>query len=103
MASMTVPSHAQCLNGRTVIDHNSVGPTPDVLVHDQAPRRLYVAAESGWVSVFEQRDGHTSAVASRHTADGAHSLALDPATHHSFFPIAQGGNGPVLREFEPTS
>jgi hypothetical protein len=31
-------------------------------------------------------------------------LSLDPATHHSYFPIPKGsGGGPVLWEFEPTS
>jgi hypothetical protein len=92
------------LNRRTVTDRNTVGPTPDVLVYDQGARRLYLAAESGWVSVFDQRDGHTSLIGSRYLADGAHSVALDPSTHHSFFPIPAGtGAVPVLLEFEPAN
>ena len=38
-----------------------------------------------------------------HLADGAHSLTLDPTTHHSYIPISKDHNGsPMLREYEPT-
>jgi DNA-binding beta-propeller fold protein YncE len=91
------------LPGRTVIDHQSVGEAPDVLAYDAGAHRVYVAAESGWVSVFDRSGGHLTPRGSAHLADGAHSLALDPATHHSYFPIATGTRGgPVLWEFEPT-
>jgi DNA-binding beta-propeller fold protein YncE len=91
------------LAGRTVIDHQSVGESPDVLVYDEGADRVYVAAESGWVSVFDHRRGHLTPLGSAHLAEGAHSLALDPATHHSYFPIPTGtGGGPVLWELEPT-
>jgi DNA-binding beta-propeller fold protein YncE len=91
------------LPGRTVIDHQSVGKSPDVLVYDEGSHRVYVAAESGWVSVFDHSRGNLTPLGSAHLADGAHSLALDPATHHSYFPIPTGtGGGPVLWEFEPT-
>ncbi|MGW4770747.1 YncE family protein [Nocardia sp. NPDC004278] len=92
------------LTHRTVIDANSVGRTPDVLVYDDSAHRLYVAAESGWVSLFDQRAGHTIAIASDHLAEGAHTVAVDPDTHHSFFPLPKGqGGGPVLLEFEPST
>jgi DNA-binding beta-propeller fold protein YncE len=91
------------LPGRTVIDHKSVGESPDMLVYDAGAHRVYVAAESGWVSVFDHSGGHLTPRGSAHLADGAHSLALDPATHHSYFPVPRGsGGGPVLWEFEPT-
>ncbi|MGY4100862.1 YncE family protein [Nocardia sp. R16R-3T] len=92
------------LTHRRVADANSVGKTPDVLVYDGSVRRLYVAAESGWVNLFEQRGGHTTALGSRHLADGAHTVAVDPDTHHSYFPLPKGrGGGPVLLEFEPST
>ncbi|WP_309231524.1 YncE family protein [Nocardia sp. SYP-A9097] len=92
------------LGTRAVLDSSSVGATPDVLVYDQGAQRIYVAAESGWVSIFDRRDGHTTAAGAKHLADGAHTLALDPASHHSYFPIPQGTSdgGPALWEFEPT-
>lgn len=38
------------------IGSNPVGPQPDVLAYDPGPHRLYVAAESGWVSLLELHD-----------------------------------------------
>ena len=91
------------LANRNVIDHHGVGETPDVLVYDPGTNRVYVAAESGWVSIFDQDHGHLTARGSAFLADGAHSLALDPTTHHSYIPIPKDHNGsPVLREYEPT-
>ncbi len=87
---------------RAVIDHQQVGESPDVLAYDAGARRVYVATEDGWLSVFENTGGHLAARGSAHLADGAHSLALDPATHHSYFPIPGGSGGPVLWELEPT-
>jgi DNA-binding beta-propeller fold protein YncE len=92
------------LANRAVIDHHEVGETPDVLAHDPGAGRVYVAAESGWVSIFDQDHGKLTLKGSAHLADGAHSLALNPTTHHTYFPIPKGPNGsPVLWEFEPTN
>jgi DNA-binding beta-propeller fold protein YncE len=91
------------LTSRSLIDHHKVGDTPDVLAYDSAAHRVYVAAESGWLSIFDHDHGHLTARGSAHLADGAHSLALDPTTHHSYIPIPKGDNGsPVLLEFEPS-
>jgi DNA-binding beta-propeller fold protein YncE len=88
----------------TVIDHQEVGETPDVLAYDPGARRVYVAAESGFVSVLDSDHGHLTPRGAAHLADGAHSVAVDPATHHSYFPILNGSNGsPALWEYEPTS
>ena len=92
------------LVNRTVVDHHEVGETPDVLAYDPDAGRVYVAAESGWVSIFDHHQGHLTVRGSAHLADGAHSLALDPTTHHTYFPIPKGANGsPVLWEFEPST
>ena len=42
------------LVNRNVIDRHGVGETPDVLAYDSGANRVYVAAESGWVSIFDQ-------------------------------------------------
>jgi DNA-binding beta-propeller fold protein YncE len=90
------------LAGRRVVDQDAVGATPDVLVYDAGARRVYVAAESGWVSVFDRSQDATSLLGSARMAEGAHSLALDPVAHHSYFPIPKGSDGaPSLWEFEP--
>jgi len=91
------------LINRNVIDHHGVGETPDVVAYDPGPNRVYVAAESGWVSIFDDDHGRLTVRGSAYLADGAHSLALDPATHHTYIPIPKDDNGsPVLREYEPT-
>ena len=46
------------LANRNVIDHHGVGETPDVLAYDPGANRVYVAAESGWVSIFDHDHGH---------------------------------------------
>lgn len=91
------------LSSRKTIDHHAVGETPDVLAYDPGTNRVYVAAESGWVSIFDEDRGHLTARGSAFLADGAHSIALDPTTHHVYLPIPKDHNGsPVLREYEPT-
>ncbi|MTJ64001.1 YncE family protein [Nocardia seriolae] len=92
------------LASRSITDRSSVGKTPDVLAYDAGTHRVYVAAESGGVSTFDRKDGHTAAAGSERLADGAHVVAVDPATHHTYFPVPAGGSGggPVLWEFEPT-
>ncbi|WP_238586298.1 YncE family protein [Rhodococcus rhodochrous] len=92
------------LTTRSVTGRDPVGQTPDVLAYDSGAHRLYVATESGVVSVFDRDEGRTVAAGAAHLADGAHTLALDPITHHTYFPIPKGPDGnPVLWEFEPTS
>src|SRR5438034_220202 len=59
-----------------------IGSDPDVLAFDPALGRLYVAAESGVVAVFEERDGafgHVGWVVAPKAHSGAGSLALSSA------------------------
>ena len=78
---------------------STVGQDPDVLAYDQQAHRLYVAAESGTVTVLDQHDRTVTVAGRGHLADGAHVVAVDPTTHHSFYPIPHGTNGrPALME-----
>jgi len=79
-----------------------VGDTPDVLAYDQTAHRLYVAAESGTVTVADLHNRQPTVTGSDHLVDGAHVVAVDPGTHHSFFPVPAGTSGrPTLLEREP--
>lgn len=81
---------------------NRVGNTPDVLAYDQAAHRLYVAAESGTVTIADLHQQQLTVIGSDHLADGAHVVAVDPGTHHSYFPVPAGTDRhPVLLEREP--
>jgi DNA-binding beta-propeller fold protein YncE len=77
------------------------GDDPDVLAFDPALRRLYVAAESGVVAVFEERDD-TLAQLGWYRAPRAHSVAVDPSTHRVYLPLANVGGRPVLRVLMPS-
>lgn len=80
-----------------------VGEGPDVLAVDPGTHRVYVAAESGEVTVLDEHDGTLRVVGSDHLADGAHVVAVDPSTHRSYYPIPAGPDGhPVLLERAPT-
>ncbi|MFF4041223.1 YncE family protein [Streptomyces sp. NPDC001816] len=70
-----------------------VGDDPDVLAYDPAARHLYVAAESGWVTTADNRNGHLTVTGRAHLADGAHVVAVDPTTHRSYYPVPHGSDG----------
>ena len=78
------------------------GRGPDVLAYDAGAHRLYVAAESGQLTVLDEQDGKLRVAGSDHLADGAHVVAVDLATHRSYYPIPAGSGGhPVLLERAP--
>src|SRR5438067_11613434 len=78
-----------------------IGSDPDVLAFDSALGRLYVAAESGVVAVFEERDGSLVQLG-WYRAPRAHSVAVDPTTHRVYLPLADVGGHPVLRAMVPS-
>ncbi len=91
------------LAGRRVSGSAAVGDGPDVVVYDQGLQRLYVAAESGDVSIFDWRGQTLRMAGAAHLADGAHVVAVDAATHHSFYPVPAGSDGhPALLERAPS-
>ncbi len=73
------------------------GSGPDVLAFDQGFRRLYVASESGVVSVFDEQNRNLTLKASGKLADYAHTVAVDQATHRVYFPLQDIDGHPVLR------
>src|SRR5213078_2103426 len=78
-----------------------VGSDPDVLAFDPSIARLYVAAESGVVALFEERDGSLVQLG-WYRAPRAHSVAVDPTTHRIYLPLADVGGHPVLRVMMPS-
>jgi plastocyanin len=85
-----------------VTDTESVGDRPDVLDFDAGLRRLYVASESGEVSVFAERGTTLQKLGQAKLADNAHSVAVDPRTHLVYFPLENVNGKPVLRIMRPT-
>ncbi len=75
---------------------------PDVLAIDPGANRLYVASEPGMLMVLDLANGHTpSPLGKTFVAAGAHSLAVDLATHRLYFALANFGGKSVLRVLAP--
>ncbi len=76
----------------------SVGQTPDVLAFDPSLGRLYVAAEEGDFTAFAQDDAGVRQIAKASVGANAHSVAVNPDTHHLYLPLEDSGGQPALRE-----
>jgi YVTN family beta-propeller protein len=80
----------------------STGDDPDVLAFDAGLERLYVATESGIVSVF-QLDGRTlRKLDDVRVAQSAHTISVNPETHLVYLPLRNVGGHPVVRIMKPT-
>jgi YVTN family beta-propeller protein len=83
-----------------------IGAGSDVLAFDTSLRRLYVASESGVVSIFEigsavePRSQAVTKIAEAVLAPNAHTVAVDSATHRVYFPLKDVDGKPVLRVLE---
>jgi DNA-binding beta-propeller fold protein YncE len=87
------------LRSMKVTGNAGIGGSPDVLAFDTSLRRLYVSAESGVVSVFDERGHSLKKLAQDFLAPEAHVVAVDSTTHLVYFPLQ---NGPRLLIMKPT-
>ena len=86
-------------NGK-VLSSYQVGEDPDVLAFDPGLKRLYVSAESGTVSVF-QEEGRGLKALGQFFMPHAHTVSVDPKTHLVYFPLEDIGGRPLLRIMAP--
>ncbi len=87
-----------------VVDTDAVGSAPDVLAYDPGLHRLYVAAESGPLTILDHIGGQLTVTGRDRIADGAHVVAIDPTNHRTYYPIPHGsGDRPSLLTFEPST
>ena len=91
------------LEARKAIAVDAVGAGPDVLAFDPALRLLYVAAESGVVSMFREERRKLVKIGEALLAPGAHSVAVNAQTHDVYFPLKSVNGRPVLRVMRPTA
>src|SRR5215469_2284461 len=78
---------AMGLDDWTELGTFAVGEGPDVLAIDPGLGRLYVASESGVVSVFQEEGHALKAIGSAFLANEAHTVAVDPVTHRVYFAL----------------
>jgi DNA-binding beta-propeller fold protein YncE len=79
---------------------HQVGDDPDVLAFDPGLKRLYVSAESGTVSVFQETD-HDLRLLSQFNMPHAHTVSVDPKSHLTYFPLENVEGHTLLRIMKP--
>jgi DNA-binding beta-propeller fold protein YncE len=90
------------LEGAHDVAIGDTGSGPDVLAIDAGLGWLYVAAESGDLTVFDLNAAGVSKIDDESPGAGSHTVAVDPATHRVYFPLANGPGGkPALRIMRP--
>lgn len=85
------------LENRKVVSSFKTDGGPDVLAYDPGLGLLYVASESGPVSMFSVRGKQVSKLGEVKVGPNAHSVAVNPATHETYFPLKGNRSSPVLR------
>ena len=91
------------LGGAHAVSIAASGGGPDVLSIDPVQGWLYLAAESGDLTIWDITKPGLALVGHDHPGGNAHTVAADPATHRVFFPLPQGDAGtPVLRIMRPS-
>ncbi|MEJ2635209.1 MAG: YncE family protein [Calditrichia bacterium] len=86
---------------KSIIARGKVGAGPDVLAYDSGYHRLYVASESGVLSVFDIEDRAVKEIGSAFLAEHAHSVSVDRKTHRVFLPLRNKGGRAVLEILKP--
>ena len=78
-----------------------VGDGPDVLALDPGLHRLYVAAESGELAIFDVSGSRPIRLAQGNAGPNAHTVAVNPVNHSIYLALTDVGGHPVLREMAP--
>jgi len=88
---------------REILARFPVGKGPDVLSFDTGSRRLYVATESGTLSVFRENDAGLMKEGDPLVGPNAHVVLVDPTSHLIYLPMKDVEGHPVLRIMEPAA
>lgn len=89
------------MRSKRIVESFPTGKSPDVLAFDPEKSVLYVASESGMVSMFGVQRGGLKALGTERIGPNAHVVAIDPLTHRVYFPLKNIHGRPVLRIMEP--
>lgn len=85
------------LRTKRVIANFAVGGDPDVLAWDDQSKWLYVASESGVVSLFGVQGREVKKLGEGWLGPNAHSVAVDAQTHRAYFPLRDVDGKSLLR------
>ena len=89
------------LTSMRVLATSPVGKGPDVLAFDPGLKLLYVAAESGHVTVLRE-DAKTLVTDATFFMPHAHTVCVDPKTHLVYFPLQDIDGHAILRIMAPS-
>ena len=90
------------LKSGKVLQTLPLGHDPDVLAADPGFNRLYVASESGMLSVFDTADpAGLKKLGDVFAGTNAHSVAVDPASHRLYLPLPDLDAKAVMRVLTP--
>ena len=85
-----------------IASNQRVAHDPDVLAIDGQAARLYVASESGTLSIFDITNvAAPAALGEVFVGKDAHSVAVDPLSHRLYFPLADAQGRAVMRVLAP--
>jgi YVTN family beta-propeller protein len=76
---------------------------PDVLAFDRGLQLLYVACESGAVSLFRCSNGKLQKIGDVNVGPNSHSVSVDSETHRAYFPLKNVNGSPILRIMTPAN
>src|SRR5215470_9953952 len=81
----------------------AVADGPDVLAFDRGLQLLYVACESGAVSLSRYSSGKLEKVGNVNVGPNSHSVSVDSETHRAYFPLKNVNGSPILRIMTPAN
>jgi len=80
-----------------VVDTASTGARPDVLALDSGRHILYVAAESGTVTIFQELSKGVHKLNEGYVASFAHTVAVNQKTHDIYLPLENVDGKALIR------
>jgi DNA-binding beta-propeller fold protein YncE len=90
------------LKAMKLLSVHKPGDDPDVLAFDPGLQRLYVSAESGTLSVFQEQ-GQDVRLLGQLTMPHAHTVSVDPRSHLVYLPLENVDGHPLLRIMRHTN
>lgn len=91
------------LDSMQVLSSHPVAAEPDTMAFDPGLGLLYVASESGVLTIFQVEGKTVTKTGNVLVAARAHSVSAAPDSHLIFLPIENVERHPVLRVMAPTS
>ena len=89
------------LDSKKIISSDTVGANPDGLAYDEGFHYLYIAAQSGILTVFSVQKGNVKKIFESFIAPYAHTIAVNQVNHDVYLPLENVKGKPILRIYKP--